>query len=48
MKKLLIAVLTVAILVAAGAFLYKHFVTDRITDRGGMENPYAYEYDIEE
>ena len=22
--------------------LYKHFVTDRIMDRGGMENPYVY------
>ncbi len=40
MLKVLLAVGLTAALVLGGAFLYRHFVTDRITDRGGMENPF--------
>lgn len=36
---LLIVLLSLALLVGAGLFLYRHFVTDRIADWGGMENP---------
>lgn len=40
LKILLIIVLVVAV-VFGGKFLYRHFVTDQITDWGGMENPDA-------
>ena len=36
---LLIVLLSLAILAGAGALLYRHLVTDRIADWGGMENP---------
>ena len=36
---LLIVLLVLAILCAAGVFLFRHFVADRIMDKGGMENP---------
>lgn len=36
---LLIVVLVLAVLCTAGVFLFRHFVTDRIMDKGGMENP---------
>ncbi len=39
MKKLLIVLLILALLIALGALLFRIFVTDRITDKGGMENP---------
>ena len=35
----LIVLLALAILGAAGALLFRHFVTDMITDKGGMMNP---------
>ena len=45
MKKALlifmIVLLTLAALGLTGFFLFRHFVTNRITDRGGMENPDA-------
>ena len=39
LKIVLIVVLAVAIAVSAGFLLFRHFVTNRIMDRGGMENP---------
>lgn len=43
---ILIVLLALAILGAAGALLFRHFVTDMITDKGGMMNPdYADEAD---
>ncbi len=42
LKILLVAVLTAALLLGGG-LLYRHFVTDRIADKGGMENPYTSE-----
>ena len=39
MKKLLIILLVLALVAGIGALLFRHFVTNRITDRGGMENP---------
>lgn len=45
MKKILIVILIVSLALAAlgvtGCFLFRHFVTHQITDRGGMENPDA-------
>ena len=45
MKRRMLTILLAAVLVIAlvlvGKFLYRHFVTDRIMDGGGMENPYA-------
>lgn len=40
-KKFAIIILVVAALAAAGIFLFRHFVTNRIMDRGGMTNPDA-------
>ena len=37
--KILIIVSFVIIFVMGGVLLYKHFVTDRVSDKGGMENP---------
>lgn len=39
MKKLLIILLVIMLLIGSGALLFRHFVTDRIMDRDGMENP---------
>ena len=43
MKKTLIAILIVilvlAVLTVAGLLAYRHFVTERIMDKGGLENP---------
>ncbi len=39
MKKVLIVLLVLALLVGLGMLLFRIFVTDRITDKGGMENP---------
>lgn len=43
MKRLIIAVLIALVMVLGGAMLYRHFVTNRIMDKDGMENPYADE-----
>ena len=40
MLRILLVVLLGAALVLGGTLLYRHFVTDRISDRGGMENPF--------
>ena len=52
MKRQMIAVLLgialAAELVLGGRQLYRVFVTDRITDRGGMENPDAQTYTDQE
>ena len=37
--KIVVLILALVILLAAGAALYKHFITDSIMDKGGMENP---------
>lgn len=37
MRFLIIAFITVAVIVTAGILLYRHFVTDRVKDKGGME-----------
>lgn len=39
MKKLLTAFLVFLLLVLLGTAAFRYFVTDRIADRGGMENP---------
>lgn len=39
LKKVLLILLILLLLILAGTFLYRHFVTNRISDRGGMENP---------
>ncbi len=39
MKKVLIILLILVLLVTIGVFLYQHFVINRISDWGGMENP---------
>lgn len=45
MKKIMLAILVVLLILAvlgvAGFLLYRHFVTNQITDWGGMENPDA-------
>ncbi len=43
MKKALTALLVLVILAALGALAFRFFVTDRVTDVGGMENPYYAE-----
>lgn len=47
MLKVLLAVGLAAVLVLGGRSLYRHFVTDRITDRDGMTNPF-HQQDPEE
>ena len=44
----LIVLLVLAVLATAFVLLYRHFVTDRIMDRGGMENPFLEEEAAEE
>lgn len=39
MLKWIIILAAVALLAALGALAYRHFVTDRIMDKDGMENP---------
>lgn len=39
MKKVLIVLLVLALLVGLGLLLFRICVTNRITDKGGMENP---------
>lgn len=48
MLKILIIVAIIVALVFGGKLLYKHFVTDRIADWGGMENPDAQMYTDQE
>lgn len=38
-KVTIIVIIVVAAVVIFGGLLFRHFVTDRITDKGGMENP---------
>ena len=37
---ILALLLILCVLGIAGTLLFRHFVTDRIMDRGGMENPF--------
>lgn len=39
MKKVLMILLILGLLAGAGVLLFRHFVTNRISDWGGMENP---------
>lgn len=39
MKKMLIGLLILALLAGIGALMFRHFVTNMVTDVGGMENP---------
>ena len=41
MKKIMIVLLVLILLGTCGFFLFRHFVTNQIMDRGGMENPYV-------
>lgn len=36
---ILVVLLALALLVGIAALLYRHFVTNRVSDWGGMENP---------
>lgn len=38
---ILIILIVLTVLALAGLLLFRHFVTNQITDRGGMENPDA-------
>ena len=40
LRVILIVLLALAILATALVLLYRHFVTNQIMDRGGMENPF--------
>lgn len=40
-KNILIVVAVLIVVACIGAFLFHHFVTNRVMDRGGMENPDA-------
>ena len=37
--KILIILVFAMIFITGGVLLYKHFVTERVRDKGGMENP---------
>lgn len=39
MKKLLTGIVILALLAGIGALAFRHFVTNQVTDIGGMENP---------
>ncbi len=41
LKGVILAIAVIIVLLVAGMLLYRYFVTDRIMDRGGMENPDA-------
>lgn len=41
LKNILIIMAVLVLLVCIGAFAFRYFVTDRIMDRDGMENPDA-------
>ena len=40
LRIILIVLLVLVILATAFVLLYRHFVTNQIMDRGGMENPF--------
>ena len=40
LRVILIVLLALVILATAFVLLYRHFVTNQIMDRGGMENPF--------
>lgn len=44
MKRLMIGVVIGAAVVVGAILAYRHFVTDRVTDKGGMENPFLTEF----
>ncbi len=48
MTALLLGLALAAALVLGGKLLFRVFVTDRVTDKGGMENPYADELPAED
>lgn len=39
LKKILLIIVAFALIVVIGAFAFRYFVTDRVMDHGGMENP---------
>lgn len=39
MKKVIRTLLLLALLILLAMAAFRHFVTNRVTDRGGMENP---------
>lgn len=41
MKKVIQVLLLLALLILLAMAAFRHFVTDRVTDRGGMGNPDA-------
>ncbi len=43
MWKLFLAALLLTALVLGGRLLFRTFVTDRVTDKDGMENPFVTE-----
>lgn len=43
MKGLLALIVILALLAGTGTLAFRHFVTNSITDKGGMENPYILE-----
>ena len=44
MKRLMIGIALGVAAVVAGVLAYRHFVTDQVTDKGGMENPFLLEF----
>ena len=48
LKWIIIIAAAMALLAALGALAYRHFVTDRIMDKGNMENPFRDELAEEE
>ncbi len=43
MRFLIVTFITVAVIVTAGILLYRHFVTDSVKDKGGMERDWQSE-----
>ena len=41
LRAVLIALLALTVLIGFCVFLFRYFVTNQVTDRGGMENPEA-------
>lgn len=44
----MIAILLCAALILGGGLLYRHFVTDRVADWGGMMNPDVVDMTVED
>ena len=44
MKRLMIGIALGAAVVIGGLLAYRHFVTNQVTDKGGMENPFLEEF----